>query len=75
MVLITISTLWKTLLKNILGANNNNIRGNLTEGLNNIPGLNKLTNSFTNPSSSQLSNELSSMFSNLFSSNPGGNGR
>jgi hypothetical protein len=62
-------------LKNILGANNNNIQGNLTEGLNNIPGLNKLTNSFTNPSSSQLSNELSSMFSNLFSSNPGGNGR
>ncbi|HEY0580492.1 MAG TPA: hypothetical protein VGC75_07265, partial [Candidatus Nitrosocosmicus sp.] len=65
----------------ILGANNNNIRGNLTEGLNNVPGLNKLTNSFnsfTNPSSntsSQLSNELSSMFSNLFSSNPGGNGR
>jgi hypothetical protein len=63
-------------LKNILGgANNNNIRGNLTEGLNNVPGLNKLTNSFSNPSSSQLSNELSSMFSNLFSSNPGDNGR
>jgi hypothetical protein len=62
-------------LKNILGANNNNIQGNLTEGLNNVPGLNKLTNSFSNPSSSQLSNELSSMFSNLFSSNPSGNGR
>jgi hypothetical protein len=62
-------------LKNILGANNNNIRGNLTEGLNNVPGLNKLTNSFSNPSSSQFSNELSSMFSNLFSSNPGDNGR